>query len=60
MKIKWTSDKAPRWKENASNSVVLLWAADPLALENEQLRKDNARLAKRIKQVELIIDVQKM
>lgn len=33
--------------------------ADPVALENEQLRKDNARLAKRLKQAELIIDVQK-
>ncbi len=32
---------------------------DPVALENEQLRKDNARLAKRLKQAELIIDVQK-
>jgi hypothetical protein len=28
-------------------------------LENEQLRKDNVRLAKRLKQAELIIDVQK-
>lgn len=34
-------------------------AADPVALENEQLRKDNVRLAKRLKQAELIIDVQK-
>lgn len=33
--------------------------ADPVALENEQLRKDNARLVKRLKQAELIIDVQK-
>jgi transposase-like protein len=33
--------------------------ADPLALENKQLRKDNERLAKRLKQAELIIDVQK-
>jgi len=32
---------------------------DPMALENEQLRKDNTRLAKRLKQAELIIDVQK-
>ena len=34
-------------------------SADPVSLENEQLRKDNARLAKRLKQAELIIDVQK-
>jgi transposase len=33
--------------------------ADPVALENKQLRKDNERLAKRLKQAELIIDVQK-
>jgi transposase-like protein len=33
--------------------------ADPVALENERLRKENARLAKRLKQAELIIDVQK-
>ena len=33
--------------------------ADPVSLENEQLRKENARLAKRLKQAELIIDVQK-
>lgn len=33
--------------------------ADPVALENEQLRKENARLAKRLQQAELIIDVQK-
>lgn len=32
---------------------------DPLALENEKLRKENTRLAKRLKQAELIIDVQK-
>jgi len=32
---------------------------DPMALENERLRKENARLAKRLKQAELIIDVQK-
>ena len=32
---------------------------DPVALENEQLRKENVRLAKRLKQTELIIDVQK-
>jgi transposase len=34
-------------------------AADPVALENERLRKENTRLAKRLKQAELIIDVQK-
>lgn len=34
-------------------------APDPVALENERLRKENARLAKRLKQAELIIDVQK-
>ena len=33
--------------------------ADTVALENEQLRKDNARLAKRLEQAELIIEVQK-
>lgn len=33
--------------------------ANPVALENKQLRKDNERLAKRLKQAELIIDVQK-
>jgi transposase len=33
--------------------------ADPAALEVVQLRKDNERLAKRLKQAELIIDVQK-
>lgn len=32
---------------------------DPVALENERLRKENARLSKRLKQAELIIDVQK-
>ena len=32
---------------------------DPLTIENEQLRKENARLTKRLKQAELIIDVQK-
>jgi transposase len=32
---------------------------DPITLENEQLRKDNVRLAKRLNQAELIIDVQK-
>jgi transposase len=30
-----------------------------VALENERLRKENVRLTKRLKQVELIIDVQK-
>ena len=34
-------------------------SADPADLEIEQLRKGNARLAKRLKQAELIIDVQK-
>jgi transposase len=34
-------------------------SADPLALEIKQLRKENERLAKRLKQAELIIDVQK-
>jgi transposase-like protein len=33
--------------------------ANPLILENEQLRKDNVRLTNRLKQAELIIDVQK-
>jgi transposase-like protein len=32
---------------------------DPLALENEKLRKENTRLAKRLRQAELITDVQK-
>ena len=32
---------------------------DPMALENERLRKENSRLAKRLKHAELIIDVQK-
>lgn len=32
---------------------------DPVAIENERLRKENERLAKRLKQAELIIDVQK-
>ena len=32
---------------------------NPLILENEQLRKDNVRLTNRLKQAELIIDVQK-
>jgi transposase len=30
---------------------------DPVALENERLRKENARLEKRLKQAELIIDI---
>jgi transposase-like protein len=33
--------------------------ADPSALEIKQLRKENERLTKRLKQAELIIDVQK-
>jgi hypothetical protein len=33
--------------------------ADATALENERLRKENARLEKRLKQAELIIDIQK-
>lgn len=33
--------------------------SDPAALEIEQLRKENARLAQRLKQAELIIDIQK-
>ena len=32
---------------------------DPMALEVERLRRENAHLAKRLKQAELIIDVQK-
>ncbi len=32
---------------------------DPLLLENEKLRKENARLAMRLRHTELIIDVQK-
>ena len=32
---------------------------DPLALENERLRKENTRLSKRLNHAELIIDVQK-
>jgi transposase-like protein len=32
---------------------------DPMAVENERLRKENNRLVKRLKQAELIIDVQK-
>ena len=32
---------------------------DPMAVENERLRKENTRLARRLKQAELIIDVQK-
>ena len=34
-------------------------APNPGALENERLRKENTRLAKRLQQAELIIDVQK-
>lgn len=34
-------------------------ALNPLAEENRQLRTDNARLARRLQQAELIIDVQK-
>ena len=34
-------------------------APNPVALENERLRKENIRLAKRLQQAELIIDVQK-
>ena len=33
--------------------------ANPLADENQRLRKENARLSRRIEQAELIIDVQK-
>jgi transposase len=32
---------------------------DPLVTENEKLRKDNERLAVRLRQAEIIIDVQK-
>jgi hypothetical protein len=32
---------------------------NPLAAENEQLKRENDRLSKRIRQAELIIDVQK-
>jgi hypothetical protein len=32
---------------------------NPLAAENEQLKRENERLSKRIRQAELIIDVQK-
>jgi len=32
---------------------------DPLRLENTQLRKENERLTRRLRQAELIIDVQK-
>jgi hypothetical protein len=32
---------------------------DPLVEENERLRRENARLAARLKQAEVIIDVQK-
>ena len=34
-------------------------ARHPLRAENETLRKENARLSTRLKQAELIIDVQK-
>lgn len=34
-------------------------AANPLAEENQRLRKENARLSRRLEQAELIIDVQK-
>ena len=34
-------------------------ARHPLRTENETLRKENARLSTRLKQAELIIDVQK-
>jgi len=34
-------------------------ASNPVALENERLRKENIRLARRLQQAELIIDVQK-
>ena len=32
---------------------------DPVTLENERLRKENSRLEQRLKQAELIIDIQK-
>lgn len=32
---------------------------DPLVLENEKLRKENERISKRLRQAEIIIDVQK-
>lgn len=32
---------------------------DPLVAENEKLRKENARISKRLRQAEIIIDVQK-
>jgi transposase-like protein len=34
-------------------------APNPVALENERLRKENTRLTRRLQQAELIIDVQK-
>ena len=32
---------------------------DPLVAENEKLRKENERIASRLRQVEIIIDIQK-
>jgi transposase-like protein len=42
-------------KQRGRKALVL----NPLAAENERLLKENTRLAKRLKQAELIIDVQK-
>jgi transposase len=59
------SSNLTRWRRDLTQGLVpkkrgpLTQKADPLIRRNAELEKENARLAHKLKQAELIIDVQK-
>src|SRR3989337_2746226 len=60
---------SPLWREQGERVVLAAlptkkrgrkeWVRDPLVAENEKLRRENERITKRLRQAEIIIDVQK-